>query len=206
MPPPNAQAVATADRPRPVAPGAAAQSAGTGNASTPIPPVAAAPPAANPAASASSSTVRTDDTPPPTFDALSQWSRITITRRDGTTRTLTRAEAGDLNSLLGSAAIAAVGSKPLGGSPEWRATLERPNGEVLAVFEVASTSVRWREGRTPPATGIPSGLALAGLREAMSDAVRPPRPAQPARPIATEAAASKAETAPPAPQEAGDKP
>lgn len=162
---------------------------------------AAASPTANPSANAKAnvattttaatatgaSGVRTDETPPPTFDALSQWARITITRRDGLSRTLSRAEAGDLNMLLGSAAIAAVGPRPLGGSPEWRATLQRPNGDVLAVLDVASTQVRWRENGSPAATGVPSGLALAGLREAMSDVIRPP-PGAPAVPAQAEGA------------------
>ena len=98
---------------------------------------------------------RTEATEPPTFAALSQWSRITIAQRGGASRSLSRAEALDLNALLGSAAISAVGAQPLAGTPEWRVTLER-NGEVLAVLEVARGQVRWREGRAPPATGAPS--------------------------------------------------
>jgi hypothetical protein len=116
---------------------------------------------------------RTDATEPPTFAALSQWNRITITQRDGQSRSLPRAEARDLNALLGSAAISAVGAQPLAGSPEWRITLER-NGEVLAVFEVARSQVRWREGGAPSATGAPSAPALAALREALRDAVQSP--------------------------------
>jgi len=117
------------------------------------------------------SNLRTDDTEPPTFAALSQWTRLTISRRGGPGRTVQRADAPDLISLLGSAAIAAVGPKPLAGAPDWRITLER-NNEVLAVLEVASTQVRWREGHAPPATGVPSGLALAGLRVALSEAIQ----------------------------------
>jgi hypothetical protein len=145
--------------------------------------------------------VRTDETEPPNFQALANWSRLTISRRGGPSRTLTREEANDLNlnALLGSAAIAAVGPKPLAGTPEWKATLERANGDVLAVFEVASTQVRWREGKTPPATGVPSGLALAGLREALAEAMRPPAPAAP-RGAAAPAEAGTAATPPQAGQ------
>jgi hypothetical protein len=151
------------------------------------------PPPAPPATPPASPNVRTDETEPPTFQALSNWSRLTISRRGSPSRTLTREEANDLNlnTLLGSAAIAAVGPKPLVGAPEWKATLERSNGEVLAVFEVASTQVRWREGKTPPATGVPSGLALAGLREALAEAMQSPA-----------AAAAQPPAAPPSPQPA----
>ena len=96
---------------------------------------------------------------------------MTIARRGGESRTVQRAEARDLNALLGSAAISAVGSQPLRGTPEYRVTLER-GGEVLAVFEVAPTQVRWREGKTPSATGVPSAPALAALREALRSTVQ----------------------------------
>jgi len=130
------------------------------------------------AARPASPSVRTEATEPPTFAALSQWSRITIAQRGGASRSLSRAEALDLNALLGSAAISAVGAQPLAGTPEWRVTLER-NGEVLAVFELARSQVRWREGRAPPATGAPSAGALDALRESLRNAVQPPdAPAQ----------------------------
>ncbi|MDM0105196.1 sigma-70 family RNA polymerase sigma factor [Variovorax sp. J22R24] len=134
-----------------------------------------APAAGAPAAArvAPPSSRRTEATEPPTFAALSQWSRITITRRGGESRTFQRAEARDLNALLGSAAISAVGAQPLSGTPEYRVTLERDR-EVLAVFEVAPTQVRWREGKTPSATGVPSAPALAALRAALRDAVQEP--------------------------------
>ncbi|MDM0077311.1 sigma-70 family RNA polymerase sigma factor [Variovorax sp. J2P1-59] len=139
-----------------------------------------APPAAPPAGGAPGAArvapppaVRTEATDPPTFAALSQWNRITITRRNGESRTLPRAEARDLNALLGSAAISAVGSQPLSGTPEYRITLQRDR-EVLAVFEVAPKQVRWREGKTPSATGVPSAPALAALRDALRDAVQEP--------------------------------
>jgi len=142
----------------------------------PAPPSAAAAPAGSASSAARPApppSVRTEATDPPTFAALSQWSRITITRRGGETRTLQRDEARDLNALLGSAAISAVGPQPLSGTPEYRITLER-NREVLAVFEVAPTQVRWREGKTPSATGVPSAPALAALRTALRDAVQEP--------------------------------
>jgi hypothetical protein len=120
--------------------------------------------------------VRTEATEPPTFAALSRWDRITIAQRGGASRSLSRAEALDLNALLGSAAITAVSGQPLAAAPEWRVSLER-NGEVLAVFEVARGQVRWREGRALPATGTPSAPALAALNEALRGAVQPAEPA-----------------------------
>ncbi|WP_436293765.1 MULTISPECIES: hypothetical protein [unclassified Variovorax] len=128
------------------------------------------------AARPASPTVRTEATEPPTFAALSQWNRITIAQRGGASRSLSRAEALDLNALLGSAAITAVGGQPLVSTPEWRISLER-NGEVLAVFEVARGQVRWREGRALPATGAPSAPALAALNEALRNAVQAPESA-----------------------------
>lgn len=145
-----------------------------------LPPMPAAPAitAAIPAAPAvqarkPSPTVRTDETDPPTFAALSTWTRITINRRGGESRSLSRAEARELNALLGSAALSAVGPRPLGSTPEWRVSLER-GAEPLAVFEIAGSQVRWREGKTPAGTGVPSGPALAALREALQVAVQPP--------------------------------
>jgi hypothetical protein len=123
-------------------------------------------------------TVRTEATEPPTFAALSQWNRITIAQRGGASRSLSRAEALDLNALLGSAAITAVGGQPLASTPEWRISLER-NDEVLAVLEVARGQVRWREGRTLPATGAPSAPALAALNDALRNAVQPAEAAAP---------------------------
>ncbi|MDM0032642.1 hypothetical protein QTI33_10945 [Variovorax sp. J22P271] len=121
-------------------------------------------------------TVRTDDTEPPTFEALASWSRITISRRGGESRSLSRPEARELNALLGSAALMAVGPRPLAGTPEWRVTLER-GPDSLAVFEIAGAQVRWREGRAPPATGVPSPDALAALRQALQEAVKAPEAA-----------------------------
>lgn len=121
-------------------------------------------------------TVRTDETDPPTFDALATWSRITISRRGGESRSLSRPEARELNALLGSAALSAVGPRPLAGTPEWRVTLER-GPDSLAVFEISGGQVRWREGRAPPATGAPSPQALAALRQALQEAVTAPEAA-----------------------------
>ncbi len=141
------------------------------------PPAAAMSPggtAADAARAAAAPSARSESTEPPTFDALAQWSRITITQRGGESRSLSRAEARELNALMGSAALSAAGAAPLAGTPDWRVTLER-NGETLAVFEVARSQVRWREGRAPAATGTPSAGALAALREALREAVQPPK-------------------------------
>ncbi len=112
---------------------------------------------------------------PPSFSALSQWSRLTITQRGGASRSLSRSEAQDLNALLGSAAISAVGAQPLAGTPEWRVTLERSNGNVMATFELGRSQVRWREGRGAAATGTPSPGSVAALREALQKAVEQPQ-------------------------------
>lgn len=141
--------------------------------SAPRPADAPPPPAAPAASRPSSSSVRTEATDPPTFAALSQWSRITISRRGGESHSFSREEARDLNALLGSAAISAVGAQTLKAAPEWRVSLER-KGEVLAVFEIAGSQVRWREGKTPPATGMPSSPSLSALRDALSHAVQQP--------------------------------
>lgn len=116
----------------------------------------------------------------PSFSALSQWSRLTITQRGGASRSLSRPEAQDLNALLGSAAISAVGAQPLAGAPEWRVTLERSNGDVMATFELGRSQVRWREGRGAASTGTPSPGSVAALREALQKAVE--QPVQPASP------------------------
>jgi hypothetical protein len=121
-------------------------------------------------------TVRTEETDPPSFAALATWSRITISRRGGDSRSLSRPEARELNALLGSAALSAVGARPLTGTPEWRVTLER-GVDSLAVFEISGAQVRWREGRAPAATGVPSPEALAALRQALQEAVRAPEAA-----------------------------
>jgi hypothetical protein len=124
-----------------------------------------------------SPTVRTDETDPPTFEALGRWNRITISKRGGESRSLERADAREVSALMTSAALSAVGPQPLKGTPEWRVTLER-GAEVLAVFEVSGPQVRWREGRTPAATGRPSAGSLSALREALGRAVQESQAAQ----------------------------
>jgi len=153
----------------------------------PAAPVVAPPDATAPVpARKAAPNVRTDETEPPTFEALATWNHLTIYRRGGGSRGLSRAEARELPALLGSATLSAVGPRPLGGTPEWRVTFER-GGEVLAVLEIAGSQVRWREGRTPPATGVPSAPALGALREALQQTLQPPdaavapEPAEPPR-------------------------
>ncbi|RZI97334.1 MAG: hypothetical protein EOP78_01360 [Variovorax sp.] len=121
------------------------------------------------------STERTDATEPPTFAALSQWNRLAITQSGGATRSVTRAEAGELAPLMGSAAISAVEPRRLAGRVEWRISLER-DGKVLAVLELAQGQVRWREGSTPSATGVPPAGALDALRRALGELMAPPTP------------------------------
>ncbi|MDM0054382.1 hypothetical protein [Variovorax fucosicus] len=143
----------------------------------------AAPPAASAGAVAgagnqakSSSSVRTEASEPPSFAALSQWTRMTIVPANGPTRSFTRAEARDLGTLLGSAALSAVSPLPLRSKVEWRVTLER-DGKPLAQFELARGEVRWRENGAPAATGQPPEGALDGLRDALREVTAPPAPA-----------------------------
>ncbi|MBB3179734.1 hypothetical protein [Variovorax sp. Sphag1AA] len=112
----------------------------------------------------------------PTFDALGKWNRMTISKRGGESRSLARAEAGDVSPLLNSAALSAVGPQPFKGTPEWRVTLER-GPEVLAVLEVSGSQIRWREGHVPAATGVPSAGAISALRDALGHAVQQPKAA-----------------------------
>lgn len=121
-------------------------------------------PAAAPAESASES-----PPPQPTFAALAQWTRMTVTTPGGESRSFTRDEARELGALLGSAAITAVSPQPLRNKVEWRVTLER-DGKPLARFELARGEVRWRENGLPPATGLPPEGALDGLRDALREA------------------------------------
>ncbi|VTU35636.1 hypothetical protein [Variovorax sp. RA8] len=171
------------------APAPAGQSAPAPAAAAPAAPVAppAAPGAVRDAAeparelrAAAAPPARTGSPELPSFSALSQWSRLTITQRGGASRSLSRSEAQDLNALLGSAAISAVGAQPLAGAPEWRVTLERSNGDVMATFELGRSQVRWREGRGAASTGTPSPGSVAALREALQRAVE--HPVQPASP------------------------
>ncbi|MGJ7496976.1 hypothetical protein ACSFA8_18090 [Variovorax sp. RT4R15] len=124
----------------------------------------------------SSSSVRTEASQPPSFAALSQWTRMTIVPANGPTRSFTRAEARDLGTLLGSAALSAVSPLPLRSKVEWRVTLER-DGKPLAQFELARGEVRWRESGAPAATGQPPEGALDGLRDALREVTAPPAPA-----------------------------
>lgn len=116
--------------------------------------------------------MRTEATDPPTFAALSQWTRLTIAQSGGETRSLSRAEGRELLPLIGSAAISAVGAQRFGGGVEWRLTFER-DGKVLAVLELAREQVRWREGTAPPATGAPSAGALTALVRSLGEVVAP---------------------------------
>lgn len=120
--------------------------------------------------------------PQPSFAALSQWTRITITAANGESRSLTRAEARELGALLGSAAITAVSPQPLRNRVDWRATLER-DGQPLARFELARGEVRWRENGVPPSTGQPPEGALDGLRDALREAMAQPRATEPLPPV-----------------------
>ena len=161
---------------------------------------------------APASTVRTEATDPPTFAALSQWTRLTISQNGGETRSVSRAEGRELLPLIGSAAITAVGAQRFAGGVEWRLTFER-DGKVLAVLELAREQVRWREGKAPPATGAPSAGSLAALARSLAEAVAPaPLPVlqQPtsSQPIESPPAApaSQADPAPPAASPAGSPP
>ena len=137
-----------------------------------------------PAAAAGAPGKSVADVPPqPTFAALSQWTRMTITSPGGESRSLSRAEAREIGALLGSAAITAVSPQPLRSKVDWRVTLER-DGKPLARFEMAGGEVRWREDGLPPSTGLPPEGALDGLRDALREAVaqqtpRPPGPEMP---------------------------
>lgn len=107
--------------------------------------------------------------PDPTFQALVQWTQLRITRNGADSRVLSRAEAGELGGLVGTAALAGVGSQPLTGTIDWRIALER-DGEVLGVLELAGGQVRWRENGVPPGTGEPGAGALSALRQALDTA------------------------------------
>lgn len=162
----------------------------------PVPPAGpaarAAAVAAAPSGVAADSSVSNDLPPQPTFAALGQWTRMTVTAPGGPSRSFTRDEARDLGALLGSAALTAVGPQPLRNKVEWRVTLER-DGKPLAQFELARGEVRWRENRIPATTGQPPEGALDGLRAALREATVPrPEPSAPA-------AAPVPEVAPPEP-------
>ncbi|MBO9514859.1 MAG: hypothetical protein J7549_12140 [Variovorax sp.] len=165
VPPPAASARSVKD------PAAVAVPEAANPARAPMPPAPPGHPAVAPGASPPpAARTETAGDEPPTFDALMKWNRVTITRRGGESRTLPREEAGELSPLLGSAALSAGGPQPLKGTPEWRVTLER-GAQVLAVFEISGSQVRWREGHAPAATGTPSAGAISALREALGHAV-----------------------------------
>ncbi|MBO9649656.1 MAG: hypothetical protein J7605_14200 [Variovorax sp.] len=167
LPPPSPQkAQKTAQPSSPPLPPAAPQQQREATASAKQPPAVAEAPSPAPAA----------EIELPTFDALGRWNRMTISKRGGESRSLARAEAGDVGPLLTSAALSAVGPQPFKGTPEWRVTLER-GPEVLAVLEVTGSQIRWREGHAPAATGVPSAGAISALRDALGHAVQQPKAA-----------------------------
>ena len=135
----------------------------------PAPVTPAAPAAPSRAAGMASPSPAPIRAPDPTFNALAQWTQLRITRNGADSRVLSRAEAGDLGGLVGSAAQAGVGSQPLAGTVDWRIALER-DGEVLGVLELAGDQVRWRENGVPPGTGAPGAGALSALRQALDSA------------------------------------
>lgn len=152
--------------PEPVAPAAPAV-----NAAPPAAALRAAPQAPSRAAgmAAPAPAPAPGPTPEPTFNALAQWTQLRISRNGTDSRVLPRAEARELGGLVGSAALAGVGSQPLAGAVDWRIALER-DGEVLGVLELAGGQVRWREKGVPPGTGQPGAGALSSLRQALEEA------------------------------------
>ena len=131
-------------------------------------------------ASASQTPSRVDESAPPTFTALSQWTRLTITSAGGETRRIARADAGELGPLVGSTALAGVGPQPLSGRVEWRIAFER-NGEQLGLLEVAGNQIRWKEKGVPAGTGAPPASGLASLRQALKTVeTEPVKAAEPA--------------------------
>lgn len=152
--------------PEPVAPAAPAA-----NAAPPAAALRAAPQAPSRAAgmAAPAPAPAPSQAPEPTFNALAQWTQLRISRNGTDSRVLPRAEARELGGLVGSAALAGVGSQPLAGAVDWRIALER-DGEVLGVLELAGGQVRWREKGVPPGTGQPGAGALSSLRQALEEA------------------------------------
>ncbi|MGI4779155.1 MAG: hypothetical protein ACRYGA_13745 [Janthinobacterium lividum] len=138
-----------------------------------------------------------NSSPFPNFVALSQWTRLTITPAGGEGRRVARSEAGELGALVGSAALAGVGTQPLSGRVDWRIVFER-NGEPLATLETAGNQIRWKEGSMPAGTGVPSGSALTSLRQALKQAQAEPA-SRPTAPTMTAPAATAAPAASPAP-------
>ncbi|MGF6527216.1 hypothetical protein [Variovorax sp. PvP013] len=110
---------------------------------------------------------------PPTFAALSQWTQLTMTRADGTTRRRSKADARELGALLGSAALAGGGAEPIRGRVDWRVSLER-NGQTLARVELAGNQVRWIENNAAPGTGTPPAGSLDSVREMLENVFEEP--------------------------------
>jgi len=115
---------------------------------------------------------RTDETPPPSFAALSQWTDMRIAY-EGRSRTVPRAKARELGLLVGSAAIVADGPQRLRARTPWRVTLLR-GGKPLAVLAIAQGQVQWTEGKAPPASGTPPPGSLDALRGALNMALEAP--------------------------------
>ncbi len=148
------------------------------------------------ASAAAASPARAEEAPSPTFTALSQWTRLTITSPGAAPRRIARADTGELGPLVGSAALAGVGPQPLSGRVEWRIALER-NGEQLGLLEVTGTQVRWKENGIPAGTGTPSASAMASLRQALKEVqtepVKPAGPTSSAAPLAPNTSAASAD-------------
>jgi hypothetical protein len=110
---------------------------------------------------------------PPTFAALSQWTQLTMTRADGTTRRRSKADARELGALLSSAALAGGGAEPIKGRVDWRVNLER-NGQTIARVELAGNQVRWIENNAAPGTGTPPPGSLDSVREMLENVFEEP--------------------------------
>lgn len=120
-------------------------------------------------------TAETAPPAPPTFAALSQWTQLTMTRADGTTRRRSKADVRELGALLGSAALAGGGAEPVKGRVDWRVSLER-NGQTLARVELAGNQVRWLENNAAPGTGTPPAGSLDSVREMLENVFEEPAP------------------------------
>ena len=165
---PATPAAPAAPSTKPASPGTAMRAAPLAESTAPsrAAGIASPPPPSAPSASAAPAP---SQAPEPTFNALAQWTQLRITRNGADSHVLPRAEARDLGGLVGSAALAGVGSQPLTGAVDWRIALER-DGEVLGVLELAGGQVRWREKGVQPGTGQPGAGALSSLRQALEEA------------------------------------
>jgi hypothetical protein len=117
----------------------------------------------------------------PTFAALSQWTQLTMTRADGSTRRRSKADVRELGALLSSAALAGAGAEPVKGRVDWRVSLER-NGQTLARVELAGNQVRWTENGAAPGTGTPPAGSLDSVREMLEGVFEEPAPGAASRP------------------------